>query len=77
MSPRDLPEENKKLNAREQYLKRLQGEWDSLLWIFAAFAVLYYFEFASNVLFNEKVDRFDLISSPASHSVRTVRKGHM
>ena len=34
----------------------LKKEWDSLLWIFAAFSILYYTEFASNLIFNPKID---------------------
>ena len=57
-SSSELLRDSKKRSARERYLQRLQQEWDSLLWIFAAFFVLYYFEFASNIFFNEEVDRF-------------------
>ena len=34
----------------------LKKEWDSLLWIFAAFSILYYTEFASNLIFNPRID---------------------
>ena len=40
------------------YLKNhLKKEWDSLLWIFATFFILYFFEFGSNLLFNPRIDR--------------------
>jgi hypothetical protein len=34
----------------------MKNEWDSLLWLFAAFAVFYFTNFASTLVFNELVN---------------------
>ena len=57
-SSNELAEGSKKWISKERYLQHLQQEWDSLLWIFAALFVLYYFEFVFNIFFNKEVNRF-------------------
>ena len=37
---------------------RIKMEWDSLFWILASFALLYFLNFASNILFNSDVKRW-------------------
>ena len=57
----DQEEEEQKERGKEKRLDNLKNhlkkEWDSLLWIFAMFAILYYTEFISNLLFNPRIDR--------------------
>ena len=36
----------------------MKNEWDSLLWLFAAFAVFYFTNFASTLVFNELVNGY-------------------
>ena len=39
---------------------RLKLDWDLLFWMFASFATLYFTNFASNLLFNDKINRCTL-----------------
>ena len=40
---------------RASLVQHLGREWDTLVWVVAAFAVLYYTEFASTLLFDGRV----------------------
>lgn len=42
---------------RRRMSERIKSEWDSLLWVFAAFAVFYFTNFGSTLIFNEAVNR--------------------
>ena len=38
--------------------RRFNLDWELLLWMFASFATLYFTNFASNLLFNDKINRY-------------------
>lgn len=44
------------IRRRKSISHRMKNEWDSLLWLFAAFAVFYFTNFASTLVFNKLVD---------------------
>lgn len=44
------------IRRRKSLSDRVKKEWDSLLWLFAAFAVFYFTNFASTLVFNELVN---------------------
>ena len=46
------------LRRRKSLSHRMKNEWDSLLWLFAAFAVFYFTNFASTLVFNELVNGY-------------------
>ena len=50
--------------SEEQLQQRQRGrfklDWDLLFWMFASFATLYFTNFASNLLFNDKINRYTL-----------------
>lgn len=43
---------------KAQPRQRLKFDWELLFWMFASFATLYFTNFASNLLFNEKIKRY-------------------
>ncbi|CAI8012672.1 hypothetical protein GBAR_LOCUS8118 [Geodia barretti] len=53
------------LRRRKSLSHRMKNEWDSLLWLFAAFAVFYFTNFASTLVFNELVNGTWLMLSAA------------
>ena len=44
------------IRRRKSLSNRVKSDWDSLLWVFAAFAVFYFTNFASTLVFNESVN---------------------
>ncbi|KAL5471546.1 hypothetical protein EMCRGX_G029670 [Ephydatia muelleri] len=51
---------------RRRLPAKLQADWDSLLWMFASFALLYYTEFASTIIFSALINRLALWCSLSS-----------
>ena len=45
---------------RLQQRHRLKLDWELLFWMFAAFATLYFTNFASHLLFNDKINRYTI-----------------
>lgn len=50
---------------RRRLPDKLRGDWDSLLWMFGSFALLYYTEFASTIIFSDLINRSALWCSLA------------
>ena len=38
--------------------RKFKLDWDLVFWMFASFATLYFTNFASNLLFNDKINRY-------------------
>ena len=52
----DATAPQKPIHRRKSLSNRVKSDWDSLLWVFAAFAVFYFTNFASTLVFNESVN---------------------